>query len=120
MLREIKEVSQKPGEPHRRWYSGLNMDLFVWFDDSNRVVSYQLTYDKPHDEKALTWKENEGLLHLGVDDGFRPGKHPGSPLLYRDGNINASKVVSMLNKNSGDLESSIKDFIISGIEEHFK
>ena len=56
MLREIKEVSQKSGEPDRRWYSSAGMDLFVWTNQDEEVVSYQLTYDKPHNEKALTWK----------------------------------------------------------------
>ena len=119
MLRKIKAASQNPGEPHRRWYSSLKMDLFVWFGDSNGIVSYQLTYNKPHKEKALVWKENGFFLHLGVDDGCRPGQYSGSPLFYRDGKINALNVVSLLNKDSGDLEVSIKDFIISGIDEYF-
>ena len=120
MLREIKDVVQKPGELRRRWYSSSSMDLFVWINDDNEVVSYQFTYHKPHAEKALTWKEEEGFLHLGVDDGSRPGKHPGSPLLKKNGKFNPAKIVSLLKNKSGELEPSIKDFIVSGIENHFK
>jgi len=120
MFREIKEANRKRREPKRRWYTDLNMDLFVWFNENDELVSYQLTYDKPHAEKALIWSEEKGFSHLGVDDGTRPGKHPGSPLLVADGVINASKIVSLLKKNSGELDHWIKKFIVSGIEENFK
>lgn len=120
MLREVKAVSQKPGEPNRRWFSSASMDLFVWVNENDEVVSYQLTYDKPHTEKALTWKKCEGFLHFDVDDGSRPGKHPGSPLLKRDGKINAFKVVALLKKNSADLPPFLKQFIISSIENYLK
>ncbi len=50
-----KETSQKKGEPKKRWFTSLGMDLFVWLNDEDEIISYQLTYNKPHDEKALTW-----------------------------------------------------------------
>jgi len=120
MLREIKETGQKRGEPKKRWFSNSNMDLFVWFNDDDEIISYQLTYNKPNDEKALTWSEEHGFSHLGVDDGARPGKHPASPLLVEDGVFKPSEIISMLKENSGELEPSIENFIVSGIEEHFK
>jgi hypothetical protein len=120
MLREIKETGQKRGEPKKRWFSNSNMDLFVWFNDDDEIVSYHLTYNKPNDEKALIWSEEHGFSHLGVDDGARPGKHPASPLLVENGVFKPSKIISMLKENSGELEPSIENFIASGIEEHFK
>ena len=119
MLREIKEASQKRGEPKKRWFSSTNMDLFVWFNDDDEIVSYHLTYNKPKDEKALTWSEEHGFSQLGVDDGARPGKHPASPLLVEGGVFNPLKIISLLKENSGELEASIENFIISGIEENF-
>ncbi|MCP4431821.1 MAG: hypothetical protein GY806_12645 [Gammaproteobacteria bacterium] len=120
MLREIKEASQKKGEPKRRWFTSLSMDLFVWLNDEDEIISYQLTYNKPHKEKALTWSKEKGFAHLGVDDGTRSGKHPGSPLLVKDGVIKPDKIISMLRKDSGELKSWIKNFIVSGIEEHLE
>jgi len=120
MLSEIKEVSQKRGEPKRRWFSDLNMDLFIWFNEDDEIVSYQLTYNKPLAEKALIWSEEKGFSHLGVDDGARPGKYPASPLLVKDGVIKPSEIISMLEKNSSELDRSILNFIVSGIEQHFK
>ena len=118
MLREIKETTQKPGEPRKRWFSSLSMDVFVWLDDADDIVSYQLTYDKPHDEKALIWSREKGFTHLGVDDGTRPGKYPGSPLFVEDGVFVPGKIVSMLKNDKGDLEPRIKNFILGSIGEH--
>jgi hypothetical protein len=119
MLREITNARQAQDEPKKRWFSSLNMDLFVWFNDDEEIISYHLTYNKPHDEKALTWSKEKGFLHLDVDDGRRPGKHPGSPLLVQDGAIQPKKIVAMLKENQTELEASIMNFIVSGIEEGF-
>jgi hypothetical protein len=120
MLREITKVSQKRDEPRKRWFSSHSMDLFIWFDGDDRIVSFQFTYDKPHDEKALTWSREEGLAHMGVDDGSRSGKHPGSPLFVLDGAVSPGKIISMLLENAGELDPSIENFIVSCIEECYK
>jgi len=119
MFREIEKTQQRPNEPIKRWFSSLNMDLFVWFDGDDEIVSYHLTYNKPHDEKALTWSREKGYLHLGVDDGFRAGKHPGSPLLVKDGVISPLKIIALIKKDRGDLKPRIKNFIVDGIEKYF-
>jgi len=120
MLREIKETSQKRGEPKKRWFSSLSMDLYIWLNDDDEILSYHLTYNKPNDEKALTWSKEHRFSHLGVDGGARPGKHPASPLLVEDGVFEPSKIISILKENSGELEPSIVNFIVSGIEGYFK
>lgn len=120
MLREIKKTSQDRGEPKRRWFSGSEMDLFVWLNEDDEIVGYQLTYDKPHSEKALIWNEKEGITHLGVDEGLKPGGHPGSPLLVPDGIMDPSKIISKLKECGEDVDPSIKSFIISGIEKYYE
>ena len=119
MLREFMETSQKSGEPKRRWFSGSTMDLFIWQNEEDEIVSYQLTYDKPHAEKALVWNKDEGFSHLGVEDGQNPGKHPGSPLFVEDGIMNPLKILSNLNKYGDEIDPVVKEFIATGIEEHF-
>ena len=58
-------------------------------------------------------------MHLSVDDGFSPSRHPGSPLLKADGELNALKFLTLLSRNSGDLEPSIKEFIVSGVKAKY-
>ena len=120
MLREIIGTSQIRDEPKKRWFSSSSMDIFIWLDENDEIVSYHLTYNKPKDEMALTWSKEHGFSHLGVDDGARPGKHPASPLLVEDGVFKPSQIISMLKENSGELEPLIENFIVSGINEHFK
>ena len=119
MLREVKDISQKRGEPKKRWFSSLDMDLFVWFNDAGEIISYQLTYNKPHDEKALIWSKGGGFSHLAVDEGVRPGKYPASPLLVQDGEAGFSRIVDVLKKNSGELDPAINSFIVTGINKQF-
>ncbi|MCP4471452.1 MAG: hypothetical protein GY815_12365 [Gammaproteobacteria bacterium] len=104
----------------KRWFTSLSMDVFIWFNDADEIISYQFTYNKPHDEKALVWSKEKGFSHLDVDDGANPGKHPGSPLFVADGIVSPTKLIFMLKEDEGDLEPRIKNFIVSGIEEHFK
>jgi hypothetical protein len=120
MLREIKNVSRKKDEPKKRWFTSPGMDLFIWFDSDDSIISYQFTYDKPHNEKAFIWSEEEGLSHMRVDDGSRSGKHPGSPLLVQDGEVNPNKIISLIRSNSGELEPSIGSFIVSKIEQYYQ
>lgn len=119
MLREIVRTSQKNDEPRKRWFSSLDMDLFIWLNGNNEIISYHLTYNKPYDEKALIWSDETGFSHLAVDEGTRPGKYPGSPLLVRDGVIKPLKIIAMFKKNAGELEPAVTDFIVSGIEAHY-
>lgn len=120
MLREIRLTNQWKSEPKKRWFTSLSMDIFVWFNDDDEIISYQIAYNKPHDEKALLWSKEKGYSHLGVDDGSNPGKHPCSPLLVADGLVKPDQIVSMLKEDKGGLAPWIKNFIVSGIEEYFR
>ncbi len=61
MLREITAVRQRAGEPRRRWLQDEGMDLFVWLGAADAIVGFQLAYDKPQAERALTWKGKSGF-----------------------------------------------------------
>ena len=119
MFRAIIGVKQIPGEPFRRWFSCESMDLFVWTNENDTIVSYQLSYDKPHPEKALSWSVERGFSHDDVDDGSRPGRHPGSPILVADGEFAARRVLALFQDNAGPLENDLREFIVSGISRHF-
>lgn len=119
MFREIKATSQRQGEPRRRWFSAPDLDLFVWLDDDDGIIGFQVSYDKLKTEKALAWDHEQGFSHHGVDDGATPGKYPASPLLVADGELNLPRLVYKLNRNFTDAESEIKDFIVASITDHY-
>ena len=111
MLREISAVRQIQGEPHRRWFTDEHFDLVIW-DEEKRIVGFQLCYDKSHDERAVTWKQESGFSHNAVDTGEdRPGRYKASPILTADGSFDANKVAAQFLGQSGSLEGSSCEFI---------
>ena len=107
MLREINKVKQIPGELRRRWFTDEKMDLFVWIGDNDVFSGFQLSYDKPTAERAITWKRGEGYQHTRVDEGSRPGHHPGSPLLVADGTFDASRVLVEFLGNAKEIDETV-------------
>ena len=109
VLREIRSIRQIEGEPHRRWFADPKMDLTIWIKDEE-ILGFQLTYDKPQAEKAVTW--NAGtmqLRHTGVDNGEgRAGKFKGTPVLVADGNLNAWNVCGKFLRRSASLHTDLR------------
>jgi hypothetical protein len=112
MLHEIVSTRQHPGELLRRWFQDDSMDLFVWTDDAGEVTRFQLAYDKPHAEKAISWKQESGFVHTGVDDGSRPGHHPGAPLLVADGEFAALPVLNEFKLRAKEMDPSIVAVVV--------
>ena len=112
MLQEIRNPRQIKDELPRRWFSDDKMDLIVWIDETKEIAGFQLTYDKPHSEHALTWKSNGVFRHNRVDDGEgRPGKYKGTPLLIPDGMFDANIIANKFIGNSGDIDQQISQFV---------
>lgn len=111
MLREIPRVRQIPGESHRRWFTDEQMDLFVWSGENESFSGYQLSYDKTIDEKAITYKPNNGYLHNAIDDGTRPGQYPSSPMLVADGFFDAERVRVEFLRRATDLDERVVRFV---------
>jgi len=53
MMQEVKNVSQNPGEPFRRWFGDNIFDLIVWHDNDWRITGFQLYYREGADQKRL-------------------------------------------------------------------
>lgn len=115
MLREIRDVRQVPGEPRRRWFSDEDVDLIVWFDPKDRIIGFQLCYDKTTAQKALTWLELEGYRHSRIDDGDNPGKMKSSPVLEADGHFDRDRVGRRFRENTGEAPENIADFVYDRI-----
>jgi len=117
-LREIPNIKQYPGEPRRRWFATETMDLFVWVSDTGAIVAFQLAYDKPHAERAITWKLGKGFSHTRVDDGANPGRHPGTPLLVEDGIFEASRVLAAFQSQASGIDQEIVHFVSMRLKDY--
>jgi len=119
MLSEISHVKQIQGEPKRRWFIDEFFDLYIWFDDSNGIVGFQLSYDKKRHCRALTWWQDKGYLHDKIDDGEgRPGQHKSTPILAPDGIFDKKAIADAFVKASAGLDEGIIKFISEKISAY--
>lgn len=118
-LREVDHVRQGAGEPARRWFSSADLDLIVWLDPTGRPTGFQLCYDKPRDEHALTWTSQDGFTHHAVDDGDDVGvAHKTSPVLVRDGVFDLALVRREFDEASAHLPADIAAFVTDTLRRH--
>lgn len=112
MLREIKNIKQQTGEPEKRWFSSEEMDLFIWYEN-NKIISFQLCYDKEKNEKAISWHKDKGLQHQRVDDGEnRPGHYKATPILVQNGRYELNDIITKFKFYSQNILTEISEFVL--------
>jgi hypothetical protein len=77
---EMRNVRQETPGQLRRWFFDDHFDLIAWYK-AGQLLGFQLCYDKPYHEKALTWFQQRGLSHHKVDSGEQSPWHNRSPML---------------------------------------
>ncbi len=81
MLYEITHLRQSNRSLVKRWFTSLDIDLFIWYHD-NTPVKFQLSYDKRCDEHAISWDFHHGYKHYSVDSGEDyPDRYKRTPIL---------------------------------------
>ena len=119
MLRELPDTTQVEGEPKRRWFNSPELDLIVWLSDDDKPVGFQLCYDKPHNERALTWHEDRGFDHSGVDDGEQtPAEHNRTPILVTDGLFDRDRVKRKFLEASAEVPEPIRKFVARTLDRY--
>lgn len=113
MLEERSGVRQVEGEGYRRWFSDRYFDLIVWYTDEaqEEIVGFQLCYDKPGRERAVTWRKDEGFSHNLIDDGERPFSSKMSPLLVEDGIFDRDGILENFKEAAGNIDPDLEAFI---------
>ncbi len=113
MLLEFKNVYQPEAEPKRRWFCDDFFDLIVWYDESNKIFGFQLCYDKPKNQKAVTWIRPMAYFHVRVDDGEnRPGHYKAAPMLAANGVFDHAKIAQRFNEESALLDPTIARLVL--------
>ena len=91
------------------------MDLIVWLDGKGQASGFQLCYDKPHREHALTWLPDRGFVHMRVDEGDRLNlAHKNTPLLVANGSVDAATLLRCFMQAAPGLPADIMQFV-SGV-----
>lgn len=111
MLRELKHVSQIPGEPYRRWFSSQKLELIIW-QDNETIVGFHLCYGTPCQEYALIWQFPNDYSHNWVDPGpMHPGLPKPAPTLIPKKRSSITQVICDFELESSALEPDISAFI---------
>jgi hypothetical protein len=115
----VRNVAQTPGEPKRLWFSDENFDLYVWLDDSDDIIRFQLCYDKPWNEGSLIWKKGSGYVHDRVEDGEdRPGRQKATPILVKNGYFEYERIADIFKKESREIQERISSFVYEKIMQY--
>lgn len=118
MLREITNTKQVEGEPLRRWFSGENIDLYVWYA-KNEIEQFQICTDRGSNERALTWTRDSGISVHAVDDGesgvFRMKS---SPVLAGRAGMDLDSLRKSFAAAAQKLEHDLYTFIMTRLEGH--
>lgn len=101
----------------RRWISDDYFDLIVWYTRNDAVYGFQLCYDKPGWERALTWVSRRGFSHTAVESGEEDAEANRTPLLVADGSFPATKVKREFRRRAIELPSELRELVISKIAE---
>jgi len=117
MLYEIKGIKSYENEPKRRWFFDHDIDLTVWFDETEEIVGFQICYDKPHNPHAFTWWRKTGYKHHEIDDGERleTSAHKGIPILMLDGLFDKEKIGKLFQEKSKDIDPKVSAFVYDKI-----
>ena len=119
MLKEDNNVRQEKGESKRRWFFDDTLDLIVWFSRENAILGFQLCYNKPNDEHAITWHDKYGYAHNKIDDGEnKPGKHKESPILIEAGHFDKHEVLQIFMENCMPIEDRVVKYVTEKIKNY--
>jgi hypothetical protein len=117
MLREIVNAAQIDGEPRRRWFSGTEMDLYVWYAENGAILQFQICYDKGPDERTLTWHRDDGFAHHKVDSGENRTLHmKSSPVMTDRTGFDIAAIIAVFREAGRKLEYDLHEFIINRLE----
>jgi hypothetical protein len=114
LLQEITNLRQIEGDPRRRWFADAVLDLYVWYDDEDNVIQFQICYDKGPGEQALTWKKEQGFIHHAVDDG-EGGiyRMKSTPVILEKTRYDGGRIPDLIKQHGGKLEHDLYEFILS-------
>ncbi|MCW9014162.1 MAG: hypothetical protein OQL06_10290 [Gammaproteobacteria bacterium] len=119
MLRAIR--SNHPAKKNRVWFSDQQHDLFVWFDNHNKPIAFQFSYNKNINEHSISWSEKMGYSHDKIDNGEPgDGSYKMTPIMMPDGIFDGKKIAEEFKRVSLELDTALTDFIYQTLLSYAK
>ena len=82
------------------------------------MTGFQLCYDKPGSQRALTWKASRGYRHERVDDGETPGGFKMSPVLVPDGVLDTESLVRRFRSAAERIDAQVRNLVLGRLESY--
>jgi hypothetical protein len=101
----------------RRWISDEYFDLIVWYESEFEIYGFQLCYDKPGNERALTWTRQRGFQHSAIDCGESKPTANRTPILVPDESFPAERVRTEFIARSKLLSTDLRALVLAKIHE---
>jgi len=99
MLAEILKVKQTPNEPRRRWFASTSLDLFLWYDDDENIIQFQICYDKgPNDGENRTFRMKS------------------TPIMLNNSEFDTEQIAARFEELAGNVEHKTVVFVLSHIQ----
>jgi hypothetical protein len=95
----------------RRWFHSLQMDLYVWVDDSDQPYGFELSYRKVTTEYSFRWDAEGGFTHSKVDSAPGAGGHTASDLLGTTSAVDISYIRNIFAEAAGNLPPPIRALV---------
>ena len=102
----------------RRWLSDEYFDLIVWYESDRQIHGFQLCYDKPGRERALTWTHQRGFRHSAVDSGEHAPTTNQTPILVAGGAFPVERVRAEFIARSSLLPSELRELVLIRIDHY--
>jgi hypothetical protein len=116
VLVEFKNVRQEPGRGPRRWFQDNLFELVVWHRPDGSIEGFQIHYRSGQEQRALTWRADEGFAHSLVDNGSGSPLKNLAPILLPDGGIPWADVIGEFDRSSATLEADLRAFVRQHLE----
>ena len=111
-------IKPVPADLDRRWLCDDYFDLFVWYGSNAKIYGFQLCYDKPGRERALTWTADNGFVHGAVDSGESRPTANRTPTLTGEPTFAASEVEREFIARSATIPGESRAFVLERIGEY--
>ena len=113
------KAPKKPvrGDYDRRWLSDDFFDLVIWYRPDDTVYGFQLCYDKPSRERALTWMSDRGFSCMEVDSGDPVSPPNQTPILVSDVSFPADRVLHEFTRRGSVLPVEVRQLVADKITE---
>jgi hypothetical protein len=105
------------GDYNRRWLTDDRFDLIVWYNSHGAVHGFQLCYDKPYAERALTWITDRGFSHMRVDSGEPNPFSSMTPILLPDGSFPSERVAAEFQRHALTVPAELRQLVLDKIRE---